>query len=524
MKRVFPVSINRLRSASQHSGLLRLVPLCPAHSRAPRANRFVPFLFGVALAWLLSACGLSGQSMITTLLDQKAEGYYESGVRDLQSGSRQLAIQDFTKAIQLDPTLSEAYEARAAVLFQTKDYAGAIKDCDAVIGTTHDDERVYLIKGASRYYLHDIKGALKPLNTAVSMNPDEPLARDIRGATLAESREWDDAIADFNKAIQLNPNDAMAYYGRAAAEFFLHEYEKSLSDVSDAIQVDNSLASAYGLRADVKTHLKDRAGAMADANTRIQLDVSDDKNYVSRDQGYVSRAGIETMWDDFQAASNDLKTAILINPTNSQIYLCRAVLEQKCRNFEAALADYTRGELNDPEAVRGANVYDAMGYTHAEMGQWQPALESFRKAMAYNSPPDYVHFEIFLIECRLGQAEQAKKELTAYIQTIPKAKAGDWTTSIAHYLAGALNETNFLAQATSTAKRPTDVAMQTGDAYYFVGMEHLLAGDKAGALERFTQCVKIGEDNSDDYMMAQSILGESVTNQPSAKSQSDVKN
>ena len=27
--------MNRLRSASQRSSLLRLVPLCPAHSRAP---------------------------------------------------------------------------------------------------------------------------------------------------------------------------------------------------------------------------------------------------------------------------------------------------------------------------------------------------------------------------------------------------------------------------------------------------------------------------------------------------------
>ena len=35
------LSMNRIRSAPKHSGVLRLVPLHPAHSRAPFGNRFM---------------------------------------------------------------------------------------------------------------------------------------------------------------------------------------------------------------------------------------------------------------------------------------------------------------------------------------------------------------------------------------------------------------------------------------------------------------------------------------------------
>jgi hypothetical protein len=35
----------------------------------------------------------------------------------------------------------------------------------------------------------------------------------------------------------------------------------------------------------------------------------------------------------------------------------------------------------------------------------------------------------------------------------------------------------------------------------------LLAGDKPGALKRFKKCLKVGDDNSDNYTMAKSILG-----------------
>ncbi|HTV43133.1 MAG TPA: tetratricopeptide repeat protein [Candidatus Sulfotelmatobacter sp.] len=469
---------------------------------------------GVVSAWLLSSYWSSGKDLpsLKDLFGKSAEEHYETGLQDFQSGARQVAIDEFTKAIQLDPTFAAAYDARASVLFQMKDYAGASADCDKVMGIQHDDEHIYLIKGLCRYYLHDVKGARNILGTAIALNPDDPLARDVHGLALLELRDWDEAIVDFAKAIQVNPDDARAYFGRAVGELFLKEYEKSLSDDSDAIGLldDTVTPGAYSLRAHIKSRLKDRAGALADANSGIELKKSDSS-------AYLTRATIELLWDDFSGASNDLRTAVSINPTNSEIYLYRGMIEQKLGKLDAALADYKQGLIFDTEAFHTADIEEAMGYAQAEMGRWQPALETFRKAMAFDSPPDDIRFDVFLIECRMGQTEQAKKELTAYIPSIPKAKAADWTTSVALFLAGTLDETNFLAQATTTAKRPTDVAGQIGDAYYFAGMEHLLAGDKDGASERFKKCLKVGDDNSYDYMMATSIMAESVTNQPLAK-------
>lgn len=461
---------------------------------------------GVVAAWLLSSCWSPGKDWSTLknlISGGDAESYFESGVQDYQSGNRQAAIAEFTKAIELDPSFIPAYDARAVARFQTKDYTDAIADCDKVIGLAHDDEHAYLIKGACRYYLHDIESALKPLSTAITMNPNDALARDIHGMVLAEFREWDDAIADFTKAIQLNPCDGQAYLGRAASELLLKEYEKSLADASNAIAFsrDNTLiGEAYSTRADAKTHLKDRAGAFADANMSVLLGISDEKSY-------ITRASVEGLWDDFSHASNDLRIAIQINPTNSEIYLVRGMMEQKSGNYRAALADFSRGLTNDTEAFRAAPVYEAIGYAHAEMGQWQAALEAFRKAMAFNSPPDDVPFEVFLIESRMGHADQAKKDLAAHIQSIPASKAHDWTTSVAHYLAGTLNETDFLAQATATAKRPADVASQLGDAWYYAGMLHLLAGDKAGASERFKKSLEVGDDNSFSYITARTMSG-----------------
>lgn len=437
--------------------------------------------------------------------DRSANAYLKSGLQDLQSGARQQAVDKFTKAIQLDSSFALAYDARATALCQMKDYAGAIADCDKAIGLTAHDEHVYVIKGGCSFYLQDIQGALKSLNQAVEMDSDDPLARGIRGLALARGREWESAMADFNKAVDVDPDNALAYYGRAIVDFSLKDYDKSLANVSRAIKLDGTLPDAYGLRAAVNTHLKDRAGAFADANAGIQF-ASTNGTSASRYRSYLDRANVETTWDDFSGASNDIETAVMMNPNSPDIDLCRGALEQKCGNFEGALADFSRGLLRETGNVDIDVVYESMGYDQAELGQWQPALESFRKAMTLQPPPDDAAFQVFLIERRLGQTRQAKEELAAYIKSIPAAKAGDWTTSIAHFLAGTLNESDFIAQATTNAKRPTDVPTQTGDAWYYAGMQHLLAGDKPGALKRFKKCLKFGDDNSDNYMMAKSLL------------------
>lgn len=444
-------------------------------------------LLCLAPAWLLSSCGLS---------QKNAEKLYESGYRDLQSGAPRVAIDKFSKAIELEPDFSAAYDGRAYAKMLLKDYAGAVADCDKVIELDPEDERAFLIKGASRFYMNDFKGSRNDLSTAISLNPDDVTARECRGMALARMRDWDKATADFSKAIQLNANDARAYYGRAACEMMSKEYEKALADSSDAIALDDTIApDAYRLRAHVKSRLKDHVGAVADANSAIELKPSDAS-------GYLTRATIEVTWDEFSDASNDLQTAFGISPTNSQIFLYRGLVAHKTGKFEDAVTDYNRGIGYDTRSLNAPEIYEALGYARADMCQWQPALEDFKKSMSFNSPPDDVRFEAFLIERRLGQGEQAQRDLNAYIRSIPPAKGGDWNTGVAHFLAGTLNETNFIAEAATTAKRATDIPEQTGDAWYYAAMEHLLAGDKSGAAERFEKSLKTGSDNSFNYLRA----------------------
>lgn len=431
---------------------------------------------------------------------KRAETACQQGISDLESGSPEDAQADFSSAIRLDPKYASAYLGRAGARLGLKDFTNAAADCSTAIELGLTNERAFFIRGTIRLQLQDFNSAISDLDKALSLDSDDEQARFYRAVAQIHTRDWDNSKADFTKAIQLNRYDAKAYQGRALVEMKRKEYENVIIDASNAISFDSTTAAAsYCLEAHAKARLKDWAGAFADVDKAIQLKPGDAS-------GYAMRATCEILRDDFSSASNDIQTIIQLSPANSNVFLCRAMLEQKCRQTDAALADYRHFLAQDPNNTEAPELHEALGHLEEDLFQWPQALKQFQEGMAYKSPPDQMRFELFLMECRLGRTPQAKSELNAYIRSIPPSKTNEWTTSIAHFLAGNLNETEFLAQATTTAKRSTDIPGHICDGYYYEGMQHWLAGDKAGALARFQKSVDTHQDNSFEYMSAQDEL------------------
>jgi len=426
---------------------------------------------------------------------KRAEKSYEAGMRDLDSGSQPAALAEFSRAIELDPQLDYAYMGRAAARIALKDFAGAATDYSTAIEINPINEPAYFLRGTCRLAFKDFTNAMADFNTAVALDHNDAEAYSYRGLMRAGQRNLDGAVADFTRVIELTPKEADAYCYRAGVEIILKEYEKAVADASKAIALDRNDELSYRFRSHAKSWLKDRAGALADSDKAIELKPSDDT-------AWATRGVIKLEWDDFDGASADFETALQLNPNRALAYAGRGLLALKRGDNNAALTEYNRALELATLPAETADIHESLGHLRSDMFQWQPALEEFRAATATNPQRDYIRFRIFLIRCRLGETEEAGRELDAYVKSLPAAKAQDWATSIGRFLTGNLAEEEFLKQATSTAKRPTDVTIQICEAYYYAGMKRLLAGDKSGAGERFQKCLNTGEDNCFEYRSA----------------------
>ncbi|MGB3652863.1 MAG: tetratricopeptide repeat protein [Rivularia sp. (in: cyanobacteria)] len=78
---------------------------------------------------------------------QNATKYFNSGIKRLEQGDYQGAIDDFTSSIEINPTLVAAYYNRAIARHQLQNYQRAIADFTKVIQINPNDVKAYKERG-----------------------------------------------------------------------------------------------------------------------------------------------------------------------------------------------------------------------------------------------------------------------------------------------------------------------------------------------------------------------------------------
>ena len=142
----------------------------------------------------------------TAVRADDAMEYYNLGLNSSMSYKR---VDYYTKALQLNPHLTEAYEGRAINYFFQRRFDKAIQDYNRVVASKPSDANALLMRGAA--YLKQEKGGgyRTEFKNIVSHYTKRP--------RFETNEMLDRAIDDLSRAIQLKPDLASAYSYRAEA-------------------------------------------------------------------------------------------------------------------------------------------------------------------------------------------------------------------------------------------------------------------------------------------------------------------
>lgn len=284
-KRVKPRVRANFRHASTKRNLTQSAQLLPWQggsssltSRLPllvrkpaRKKRFSPFilgLLGVAVLGCLeivvtvralnfatdSSATPSGESNVASQnpnannSGQSSLVYYNQGHAYYKLGDYEGAIENFSKALRLDPNNAEAYVNRGNAYYQIaqnsgdpdKEYRGAINDFNQALRLNPQYAEAYFRRGLVRYEIaqyskdpeQDYKGAINDFDQALRLNPQDAEAHVNRGNVrykLAQyngdsDKGYKQAIDDFNQALILNPREAEAYVKRGLVRYEIARY------------------------------------------------------------------------------------------------------------------------------------------------------------------------------------------------------------------------------------------------------------------------------------------------------------
>ena len=167
---------------------------------------------------------------------REAAVHNNRGIAYQDEGNYDLAIEAFTKAIELNPDFAKAY-ANRAVIYQCKGlFDRAIADHTKALELKSDHPEPYNNRGAAYGEQGDYDRAIADHTRAIELNPNLPEAYNNRGVAHYKKSDYNRAIEDYTQAIQLKPSFVdKVYYNRAEARLHLQEWENAKLDLTVAV-------------------------------------------------------------------------------------------------------------------------------------------------------------------------------------------------------------------------------------------------------------------------------------------------
>ncbi len=192
------------------------------------------------------------------------------GMRLAEKGQFDRAIQDYDKAIKLDPKSEYGYGGRGTAYQKMGEHGRAIADFNVAI-RLNQQSVYYVFRGKSFFEKRDYDKAMQDYDQALRLNPANIDAYRLRSEVYYFKDEYDRAIADLNNAIRLDPTNAILFAARGSSFSRKGDYGRAISDLSEAIRFNPKSIEVYLKRGLTYEDQNDLNKALADYRAALTL-------------------------------------------------------------------------------------------------------------------------------------------------------------------------------------------------------------------------------------------------------------
>jgi len=212
----------------------------------------------------------------------KPDNYDSFNFRGLllyQQGLYSMAIDDFTRAMTINPIQSAALVNRGNVYRKTGQYALALADVNNAINLNPNDYRIYINRGniyakmkmydkaledfrkvikLQPYYLdvyknignvYEFQGkfdlALAEYNKVLEYAPKDMDVHIFKGTIYSRQNKIQEAVDSFGMALEINPQRGDVYYKRSFLHYVRQEYEQAYDDIIRAQYLGEKVDPGY---------------------------------------------------------------------------------------------------------------------------------------------------------------------------------------------------------------------------------------------------------------------------------------
>jgi tetratricopeptide (TPR) repeat protein len=159
-----------------------------------------------------------------------------------------LAIDDFTRAIECDPAMADAYFNRGMVHCANAQESNNLIKAVFTRKAADEAERTLLLAQLTRIGGKDLVPQADAILRGLRSSRDEADVLVAKSAGLFAENDAREAIEDLTQAVTLDPGNAEAYYQRGLAYTLTGERDKALADYEQTCALDPDHVKAAGKR------------------------------------------------------------------------------------------------------------------------------------------------------------------------------------------------------------------------------------------------------------------------------------
>ena len=175
----------------------------------------------------------------------RPEPYLNRGIIYYDKGLYQLALNDFNKAIEIDPHSENAYNNRGNLYQKLGKKMLAMQDYNKALKYNDKDYKIYFNRGNIYSSMGQHKEAISDLTMSIKLDPGYAEAYFNRGISNGLINEYSKAIIDFSTAIELKPDYIEAFNSRGIMYFKTGDIKSAIRDYERVININPEYATAY---------------------------------------------------------------------------------------------------------------------------------------------------------------------------------------------------------------------------------------------------------------------------------------
>lgn len=355
----------------------------------------------------------------TASLPEERKLEYNEGLRALQRGQSDVAIQKLTLALRAGGDEETIRNGLAIGYGQKGNSAAALEQLQQILRLDPGSPDAHLNLGVALMREGDRAGAQAEFLKAAAANPYFAEAYYNLGLLAAAQRRWSDALELMNKAVRLSPGDARADWGMARVLRDSGKPAESLAYFAKACHLDPALIQAKLDYARALQSQGQRTDAIAVLQEGMQMDPANPELYNAlegalADAGQAQRAAAERR--DYE------RLVTGSNPGQPSEYqrgiaaLNAGIFREAAADFESVLAGY-------PSL---ASVRRKLAFAEFAAGDYRGAVAQYERLSADGCTDAELHLDFGIALLRAGSLDEARKELEAAIRLNPASASAHY--------------------------------------------------------------------------------------------------